>query len=48
MIELNNVCKVYHTAAGDVTALKGVTLTLPDSGLVFLVGKSGSGKTTLA
>ena len=47
MIELNNVCKVYHTAAGDVTALKGVTLTLPDSGLVFLVGKSGSGKTTL-
>lgn len=47
MFKLNNVSKSYHTKAGVVQALNGVSLTLPDNGMVFLLGKSGSGKSTL-
>ena len=47
MLELINVKKVYKTKVGDTNALNGLSLTLPDSGLVFITGKSGCGKTTL-
>ena len=47
MLELKNVRKFYHTKAGMVNALDGVSLTFPSSGLIFILGKSGSGKTTL-
>lgn len=48
MIEIRNVSKIYGIQRGcRVEALKGVSLTLPEKGMVFLVGKSGSGKTTL-
>ena len=47
MLELKNVKKFYHTKAGTVNALDGVSLTFPSSGLIFILGKSGSGKTTL-
>ena len=47
MIELRNVTKIYKTGKEEVVALKNVNLTLPERGLVFIVGKSGSGKTTL-
>ena len=47
MLELKNVRKFYHTKAGTVNALDGVSLTFPSSGLIFILGKSGSGKTTL-
>ncbi|HPG43881.1 MAG TPA: ATP-binding cassette domain-containing protein, partial [Acholeplasmataceae bacterium] len=47
-MQLNKVNKNYiindhHT----VHALTGVTFSLPDKGLIFIVGKSGSGKSTL-
>lgn len=47
MFKLSNVSKSYHTKAGIVQALNGVSLSLPDNGMVFLLGKSGSGKSTL-
>lgn len=47
VLELKNIKKFYHTKAGTVNALDGVSLTLPSSGLIFILGKSGSGKTTL-
>lgn len=46
MLELKNVKKIYTTKAGDTAALDGLSVTLPDSGLIFVTGKSGSGKTT--
>ena len=47
MIVLSNVSKCYSTQAGEVKALQNVSLSLPERGLVFFVGRSGSGKTTL-
>lgn len=48
MIEVVNLKKVYKTKGGNVVkALDGVSLKLPDKGMVFLLGKSGSGKSTL-
>ena len=47
MIVLSNVSKCYVTQAGEVKALQNVSLSLPERGLVFFVGRSGSGKTTL-
>lgn len=48
MIQLHSLEKTYTSKKGrKVKALKGISLELPDSGLVFILGKSGSGKTTL-
>lgn len=47
MIVVKNLTKVYKTRGREVRALDNVTFTLPDSGMVFIVGKSGSGKSTL-
>lgn len=47
MLELQNVTKIYKTKAGVVKALDGLSLTFPNTGLVFITGKSGCGKTTL-
>ena len=47
MLQLKNVVKTYNTKAGMVNALDGVSLTFPDTGMVFVLGKSGSGKTTM-
>lgn len=48
MLKLNEVTKVYKTKKGSgYQALKGISLSLPSKGMVFLLGKSGSGKTTL-
>ena len=48
MIKLRNIVKVYGTKSGIVTtALDDVSLDLPKSGIVFILGKSGCGKTTL-
>ncbi|EAS48280.1 glycerol-3-phosphate ABC transporter, ATP-binding protein, partial [Aurantimonas manganoxydans SI85-9A1] len=43
-IELRDVRKVY---AGNVEAVKGVSLDIPDGEFVVLVGPSGCGKSTL-
>ncbi len=48
MIEVVALTKVYNTGK-DVScrALDNVSFVLPDSGMVFVVGKSGCGKSTL-
>lgn len=47
MIKLTNINKYYKSSSGQFHALKDITLTLPDQGMVYIVGKSGSGKSTL-
>ncbi len=48
MIELREVCKTYKSKKGSSTkALNGVSLTLGEKGMTFILGKSGSGKSTL-
>ncbi len=47
MIELKNVTKIYKTKGGSVRALDGVSLLLPEKGMVFILGKSGCGKSTM-
>ncbi len=43
VLQLSNVVKAY----GDLRALNGIDLALPDDSYVSLLGPSGSGKTTL-
>lgn len=48
MIEAKELRKVYKTKGGvTVHALDKVSVKLPDTGMVFILGKSGSGKSTL-
>ena len=48
MLEVKNLKKTYRMKGGEeVQALKGVSFTLPDTGIIFILGKSGSGKSTL-
>ena len=47
MIKLENIRKVYETNGIKQAALDGVSLVLPDKGLVVIYGASGCGKTTL-
>ena len=48
MIEAKELRKIYKTKKGVIVrALDGVSVKLPDTGMVFILGKSGSGKSTL-
>ncbi len=47
LIELKDVTKIYHTIAGDFSALNGIDLSINSGEFVAIVGQSGSGKTTL-
>ncbi len=47
IIELRDVTKTYTTGAGDLTVLKGITLSVQAGEFVGVVGPSGSGKSTL-
>ncbi len=48
MIEVNGISKKYVSHKGDsVEALKEITMSLPDTGMISIIGKSGCGKTTL-
>lgn len=48
MIRITSLNKVYKSKKRKTChAVKNVNLTLPDAGLVFVLGKSGSGKSTL-
>ena len=48
MISITSLNKIYKSKKRKhCHALKDINLTLPDAGLVFVLGKSGSGKSTL-
>lgn len=48
MFKIVNLNKRYITKKKFIThALKNISLTLPDKGMCFILGKSGSGKSTL-
>src|SRR5215207_8524070 len=47
LIEMRDVVKVYATAAGEFSALRGVNLQVGAAEFVGIVGKSGAGKSTL-
>ncbi len=48
MLEVKNIFKTYSTKGGvKIKALDDVSVTFPETGMVFLLGKSGSGKSTL-
>ncbi|BDQ30759.1 macrolide ABC transporter ATP-binding protein [Nitrosopumilus zosterae] len=47
ILDVQNVSKVYQTAAGKVVALKNVSFSIPKNQFVSIVGPSGSGKSTL-
>ena len=47
MIQAKNISKIYKKKGKAITAVKPCSLTLPDSGLVVIIGETGSGKSTL-
>lgn len=47
MIELQHIEKVYHTASGDLHALKDINLTINEGEIFGIIGLSGAGKSTL-
>lgn len=47
MIDVKGLERVFISGKHVTKALKGIDLTLPNTGLVFIIGKSGSGKSTL-
>ncbi len=48
-IELKNLVKTYRktSSAGDVNAVKNVSLSIPSNKIFGIIGKSGAGKSTL-
>ena len=48
MIKVQDLNKVYKTRNKTACkALKNISFTLPNNGMIFVLGKSGSGKSTL-
>jgi putative ABC transport system ATP-binding protein len=47
MYELTDVTKVYNSSKKKVTALSGVTLSIPNGQMVAIQGPTGGGKSTL-
>ena len=47
MFELEDVGKSFPTPSGPFWALRHITVSFPERGLVAILGKSGSGKSTL-
>ena len=47
LIDLRDVIKIYSTAAGEFTALKGISVQVQKGEFLGVIGKSGAGKSTL-
>ena len=47
MIQAINISKIYKKKDKTIAALKPCSITLPDSGLIVIIGATGSGKSTL-
>ena len=47
MIKLDNIVATYTTQRGQVNAVDGVSLEIPDSIIMGIAGESGCGKSTL-
>jgi D-methionine transport system ATP-binding protein len=47
MIEIQNLSKTFHTANGEVEALKDISLRIEDGDIFGIIGLSGAGKSTL-
>lgn len=47
LIELRQVVRIFHSAAGEYQALKGIDLEIGSGEFVGIIGRSGSGKSTL-
>ena len=48
MLKTRNLTKTYKPKKGvPVKAIDNISLTFPEKGMIFLLGKSGSGKSTL-
>lgn len=46
-IQVRDVTKVFGTGEGEVTAIRGVNLSIEQGGFVSIMGESGAGKSTL-
>ena len=47
MIKLQNLTKTYYSPSGEITALKGINLTVRSGEIYGVIGLSGAGKSTL-
>ena len=47
MIILNEICKKYSTADGEITALNNINIQVRPGEIYGIIGKSGAGKSTL-
>lgn len=47
LIELKDICKIYHIGDTEVAANNGINITINKGEMVAIVGKSGSGKSTI-
>ena len=47
VIEIKNLSKTYQSAAGEITALRDISLTINDGEIFGIIGLSGAGNSTL-